>query len=69
MTNPTTVEVTVTHTELKHLINDAIAYIWKLEDRGIADDAHGYNSRRALLAKLQELEKKHFPELGVAGGN
>lgn len=58
----------VTREELRHLINDTIAYIWKLEDRGAAKPEYGYDSRKALLEKLKQFEKEHFPELGCCGG-
>ena len=46
--------------ELSHLINDVIAYIWKLEGRGCATEEFGYNSRKELLEKLQQFEKENF---------
>ena len=57
----------VTHAELRHLINDTIAYIWRLEDRGCATPEHGYDSRKALLEKLKQFEAEHFPENNCCG--
>ncbi len=48
--------------ELKHLINDTIAYIWRLEDRGCNKPEFGYESRKALLEKLKKFYNEHFPE-------
>lgn len=59
---PTIDAVPVTAAELRHLINDTIAYMWDLEDKGIATPLHGYDSRKALLEKLKRFEKEHFPE-------
>ena len=50
----------INHKELKHLINDVIAYIWDLEDRGCAKEEFGYNSRKELLKNLEQFEKEHF---------
>ena len=50
----------ITEKELMHLQNDIIAYMWRLEDKGIADEKHGYFTRKALLEKLQRFEKEHF---------
>ena len=58
----------VTEKELKHLINDTIAYIWKLEDTNQAIPERGYDSRKALLEKLKQFEKENFPELGCGCG-
>ena len=58
----------VTRAELKHLMNDTIAYIWKLEDRGATDPMYGYDSRKALLEKLKKFYAEHFPEMGECGG-
>lgn len=52
----------VTADELKHLINDTIAYIWRLEDRGCDKTEFGYDSRKALLEKLKKFYNEHFPE-------
>ena len=54
--------------ELGHLINDTIAYIWRLEDRGLDNSESGYGSRKALLEKLQRFEKEHFPEMACCFG-
>lgn len=53
----------LTAKELKHLINDTIAYIWKLEDKGLDKDELGYFSRKELLEKLKQFEKENFQEL------
>lgn len=50
----------VTAKELSHLINDLIAYIWKLEDKEMTKEEFGYFSRKALLEKLQQFEKNNF---------
>ena len=60
--------VPVTEAELKHLINDTIAYIWRLEDRGCDKPEFGYDSRKALLEKLKQFYKEHFPENGCCCG-
>lgn len=65
---PTIDAVPVTAAELKHLINDTIAYIWKLEDRGADKPEFGYDSRKSLLKKLEQFEKEHFPELDCSYG-
>lgn len=62
----------VTGNELKYLINDTIAYIWKLEDTNQAIPERGYDSRKELLQKLKQFDKENFPELECAcggGGN
>lgn len=58
----------VTKAELSHLINDTISYIWKLEDKGMAKPEYGYDSRKALLEKMKQFEKKHFPEWDTCSG-
>ncbi len=50
----------ITEKEMRYLQNDIIAYMWRLEDKGIADEEHGYFTRKALLEKLQRFEKEHF---------
>ena len=57
----------VTEDELRHLINDTIAYIWRLEERGLHNSG-GYNSRRDLLKKLEQFEQDHFPQLDQCDG-
>ena len=57
----------VTEDELRHLINDTIAYIWRLEERGL-HDSDGYISRKALLKKLKQFEQDHFPQLDQCDG-
>ena len=52
----------VTRTELKHLMNDIIAYMWRLENRECATEEFGYCSRKELLDKLKAFEKEHFPD-------
>ena len=39
----------VTEKELRHLQNDIIAYMWRLEDKGLAAEEYGYFTRKALL--------------------
>ena len=65
---PTIDAVPVTEAELKHLINDTIAYIWRLEDRGCDKPEFGYDSRKALLEKLKQFYKEHFRETGCCCG-
>lgn len=60
---PTVHAIPVTADELKHLINDTIAYIWRLEERGCDKPEFGYDSRKLLLEKLKQFEKEHFPEM------
>ena len=48
--------------ELKHLMNDTIDYIWKLEERGCNKPEFGYESRKALLEKMKKFYNEHFPE-------
>lgn len=60
--------VEVTADELKHLINDTIAYIWRLEERGCDTPEFGYDSRKALLEKLKRFKEEHFPEIACAYG-
>lgn len=57
----------VTEDELRHLMNDTIAYIWQLEERGL-HNSDGYISRKALLKKLQQFEQDHFPQLDQCDG-
>jgi hypothetical protein len=57
----------VTEDELRHLINDTIAYIWRLEERGL-HNSDGYISRKALLQKLKQFEQDHFPQLDQCNG-
>ena len=54
----------VTEKELGHLINDVIAYMERLEDRGATDAVFGYESRKKLLEKLKKFEKDNFPGVG-----
>ena len=65
---PTIYAVPVNHAELKHLINDTIAYIWGMEDRGATKPEFGYDSRKELLEKLKRFEKEHFPENDTCTG-
>ena len=64
---PTIDALPVTAAELKHLINDVISYIWGLEDRGEDKPEFGYDSRKALLEKLEKFEKEHFHEAHCCG--
>lgn len=64
---PTVNALEVTEKELRHLINDVIAYIWRLEDRGCDKPEFGYDSRKALLEKLKRFEKEHFPQHETEG--
>lgn len=52
--------------ELKHMINDTIAYIWTLEERGCNKPEFGYESRKTLLEKLKKFYNEHFPETDCA---
>ena len=52
----------VTEDELRHLTNDTIAYIWRLEERGL-HDSDGYVERKALLGKLEQFARDHFPQM------
>ena len=52
--------LSINQKELTHLINDIIAYIWKLEDKGCATEEFGYFSRKELLEKLKQFEKENF---------
>lgn len=64
--NTTTIKVT--EKELGHLINDLISYCWDLEDKGLdKDDTYGYQSRKDLIKKLKEIERKEFPHWDCAG--
>lgn len=65
---PTVDAVPVNHDELNHLINDTIAYIWGMEDRGATAPEYGYDSRKALLEKLKRFEEEHFPENDACSG-
>ena len=64
----------VTRGELWHLINDTIAYIWRLEERGISGKNFGYDSRIKLREKLEAFEREHFrqmdcSDMGEQGGS
>ena len=65
---PTIDAVPVTEAELKHLLNDTITYIWRLEDRGCDKPEFGYDSRKALLEKLKQFYKDHFQRNGCYCG-
>ena len=58
----------VTREELKHMMNDTITYIWRLEDREATSPEFGYDSRKALLEKLKKFYAEHFPEVGECAG-
>lgn len=60
--------IPVTADELKHLINDTIAYLWRLEERGCNKPEFGYDSRKELLQKLKDFYQEHFPELECSDG-
>ena len=60
-------KIKLTEDELSHLINDTIAYIWRIEDTAKSEkdlEARGYYSRKALLEKLKTIEKKYFKDKG-----
>ena len=62
-----TVKIKLTQDELSHLINDTIAYIWKIEDTAKSEkdlEVRGYYTRKALLEKLETIEKKYFKDKG-----
>lgn len=59
--------IPLTAAELNHLINDTIAYIWRLEKRGHDKPEFGYDSRKALLEKLKKFHEEHFPEITCPG--
>ena len=64
----------VTRGELWHLINDTIAYIWRLEERGVSGQKFGYDSRIKLREKLEAFEREHFrqmdcSDMGEQGGS
>lgn len=66
--NPWANVVEVNAAELKYLINDTVAYIWRLEDKGMDKPEFGYDSRKALLEKLKQFEREHFPEVACCCG-
>jgi hypothetical protein len=41
--------------ELSHLINDTIAYLWKMEDTGRTEDRFGYSERKECLEKMKKI--------------
>ena len=62
-----TVKIKLTEDELSHLINDTIAYIWKIENTAKSEkdlEARGYYSRKALLEKLEATEKEYLKDKG-----
>lgn len=59
--------VEVSADELKYLINDTIAYIWRMEDSGRDKSEFGYDERKALLEKLKRFKEEHFPEMRCCG--
>lgn len=65
---PTVDAIPVTSSELRHLINDTIAYLWRLEERGCNKPEFGYDDRKELLQKLKEFYEEHFPELECSDG-
>ena len=66
MDTPTVVAIPVTADELKHLMNDTITYIWRLEDRKCDRPEFGYDSRKELLEKLKKFYNDHFSEMDGA---
>lgn len=62
---PTVDAIPVSAEEVKHLINDTLAYIWKMESDGRENLT---DSRKALLEKLKRFEKEHFPEFACSSG-
>jgi hypothetical protein len=62
---PTVDAVPVSAEELRHLINDTLAYIWKMESDGRENLTE---SRKTLLEKLKRFEKEHFPEIACSCG-
>lgn len=60
---PTVVALVITKEEIRHLINDTISYIDRLEERGMAMPEFGYNSRKVLLDKLKNFRNEHFDDL------
>ena len=64
---PTVDAIPLTADELRYLINDTIAYIWRLEKRGCDKSEFGYDRRKALLEKLKQFQKEHFPEKVCSG--
>lgn len=67
MDAPTVVAIPVTADELKHLMNDTITYIWRLEDRKCDRPEFGYDSRKELLEKLKKFYNDHFSEMDGDG--
>ena len=64
---PTVGAIPLTAAELKYLMNDTIAYIWRLEKRGCDKPEFGYDNRKALLEKLKQFYEEHFPEIACHG--
>lgn len=65
-----TVSITLTESELNHLINDGIAYLDRMKDKGLdkaEGDMYGYWSRKDLNDKLKQLERAYFPHYDCAG--
>ena len=60
-------KIKLTEDELSFLINDTIAYIWRIEDTAKSEkdlEAREYSSRKVLLEKLKAIEKKYFKDNG-----
>ena len=60
--------VLLTKKELSHLINDVIAYMWKIEEESTDEQyliQRGYYSRKDLKKKLIEIERDAFPEYEI----
>jgi hypothetical protein len=62
---PTVVAIPVSAEELRHLINDTLSYIWKMESDGRENLTYG---RKILLEKLKRFEKEHFPDIACSCG-
>ena len=41
--------------ELRHLINDTIAYLWQMEEQGRTEDCFGYPERKDCLEKMKKI--------------
>lgn len=64
------VMIGLTKSELKHCINDLIAYCNRLEGKNFTIEELtlcGYYSRKRLIEKLMKLEQAYFPILSCCG--
>ena len=62
-----TIRIELTEEELSYLINDTIAYIWRIEGTSKSEkdlEERGYYSRKALLEKLEATEKEYLKDKG-----